>query len=319
MDPIQELRASAREALPELDVLIGWEQGFDQLHATPAFIKDSQDLENLIWGPLCVQNLAGYLPWLKDKKVGICVKGCDSRSVVQLLQEGLLKRENLTIFGLSCSGVLDLKKVQAQIPDAGNIQEVGFQGEQVQISTRKETYTLQKQELLPLKCQACMYPNPVLADHSFGQPQQPANPEQGQYFDLEEFEGQSLQERLDYWKYHLRRCIRCYACRNACPLCVCRDQCIAQTRIPQWLSEENNIQQNLMYQMIHAQHLAGRCTGCGECERVCPMDIPVLTLKRKLNQVVQELFDYEAGLDQHAVPPLLTFQVEEKNMEPRGE
>ncbi|MFP4393321.1 MAG: 4Fe-4S dicluster domain-containing protein [Desulfohalobiaceae bacterium] len=316
MDPIQELKASVQEALPNLDMLIGWEQGFDPLHATPAFIKDSQDVDNLVWNPLCVQNLAVYLPWLKDKKVGVCVKGCDSRSVVQLLQEGLVKRENLTVFGLSCSGVLDLKKVQAQVPAAGTIQAVDFQADQVRISTRDKTYELQKSELLPRKCLSCQYPNPVLADHSFGQQFQPAD--KG-YFDLEEFETKSLQDRLDYWRHHLQRCIRCYACRNACPLCACRDHCIAQTRNPHWLSEDNNIQQNLMYQMIHAQHLAGRCTDCGECERVCPMDIPVLTLKRKLNQIVQELFDYQAGLDQHAVPPLLTFQVEEQNKDLRGE
>ena len=63
--------------------------------------------------------------------------------------------------------------------------------------------------------------------------------------------------------------------------------------------------------MIHAFHLAGRCTGCGECERVCPMEIPVALVKEKLNQIVKELLDYEAGLDPEAKPPLMTFDPSE--------
>jgi L-lactate utilization protein LutB len=114
------------------------------------------------------------------------------------------------------------------------------------------------------------------------------------------------------------RCIRCYACRNACPMCVCRDHCIADTRDPHWLSQETDVQQKWMFQLIHAMHLAGRCTECGECERACPMNIPILSLRQKLNREIKELFDYEAGVDPEGVPPLLTFKVEEANINERG-
>jgi ferredoxin len=72
-----------------------------------------------------------------------------------------------------------------------------------------------------------------------------------------------------------------------------------------------------MFQIIHAVHLAGRCTGCGECQRACPAGIPVLLLKRTLSRGVTELFDYDAGMDQDATPPLLTFQVEEAKIKER--
>ena len=319
MTTLDELKRTMKEKLPELDVIIAWGQGFDPLHATPLFIRDADQVEQAVWNPLCVHNLATYLPWLKDKRVGVLVKGCDSRSVVQLLQEGLIDRDRLTVFGLPCSGVLDLSKVAERMPDdLGLVREVDLQQDQVKITTAKRTHTLEKRDLLPTKCLVCQYPNPVIADHVFGEERHPADPEQGRYFDLEEMEERSLQERMEYWKQELDRCIRCYACRNACPLCVCQDHCIAQTRDPNWLRQEDTVREKLMFQMIHAMHLAGRCTECGECERACPMGIPVFTFKRQLNRELQELFGYQAGTDPTAVPPLMTFRVDEENIKDRG-
>jgi Na+-translocating ferredoxin:NAD+ oxidoreductase RnfC subunit len=74
-----------------------------------------------------------------------------------------------------------------------------------------------------------------------------------------------------------------------------------------------------MWQIMHAMHLAGRCTDCGECERACPMTIPIQRIRRKLNQEIKELFAYEAGIDPEATPPLYTFQVEEPTIKEKGQ
>ena len=72
-------------------------------------MKTPEDVDKLVWGPFNVNNPAVYLPSFKGKKVGIVVKGCDSRSVVEQLQENLIRREDVTIFALPCEGTLDMK------------------------------------------------------------------------------------------------------------------------------------------------------------------------------------------------------------------
>ena len=94
-------------------------------------------------------------------------------------------------------------------------------------------------------------------------------------------------------------------------MCVCRDWCVSDSRDPAWLTQEDTVQQKLMFQLVHAQHLAGRCTGCGECQRACPAGIPVLLLKQQFGRAIRQIFGYGAGLDVGATPPLLTYQVEE--------
>ena len=76
--------------------------------------------------------------------------------------------------------------------------------------------------------------------------------------------------------------------------------------------------EKLFYQTIHALHLAGRCTGCGECQRACPVGIPILALRQQISRAVARLFDgYQSGLDPEVVPPLLGYEVEEKNIQER--
>lgn len=318
MSLLEEIKAKIKEELPGLDCVIGWKQGFDPLHATPHFMRTEQDVDQLIINPLCVQNLATYLPGMKERKVGVLVRGCDSRSVVELLQENLIKRENVVIFGLTCNGAVDLAKVKNEIGFLGRVNQVSFEQGYMQVKTPQQDYRMELKDMLLPRCQTNPYSSPVLFDHFFGQPEDASACGQGGSANLERLENMGLEERFDYWQYHLDRCIRCYACRNACPMCVCRDHCIADTRDPHWLTQETDVQQKWMFQLIHAMHLAGRCTECGECERACPMDIPILSLRQKLNREIKELFAYQAGVDPKAVPPLLTFKVEEANINERG-
>jgi ferredoxin len=55
-------------------------------------------------------------------------------------------------------------------------------------------------------------------------------------------------------------------------------------------------------------HLAGRCIGCDECARVCPADIRLDLLNRKLALEIENRFDYRCNIDPDLPPPLTTFR-----------
>lgn len=305
---IERLREAVKKILPEVDVVIGYRQGFDPLHATPYFISQPEQVDQLIWNPLCVQNLCSYLPFLKGK-VGVIVKGCDSRTIVQYMQEKLIEREKIKVIGVPCLQVISVKKVMAKI-DYQVAEEVAFEGENVIVKTPKETKTIPLAEVMPRKCLTCQLATPLQYDILAGEAIQANKPAEA-FEEIKEFEQLSLEERRRYWEREFDRCIRCYACRNACPMCICQDRCVAESRDPHWTSQRANLTEKFMFHMIHSVHLAGRCVGCGECERVCPMDIPVAKIKKKISMDLKELFDYQAGINPDDLPPMYTFKVEE--------
>lgn len=316
-DRLEELREAVGRELAGVDFVLGYGRGFDPLHATPITVRGEKDLQRLIFDPTCVQNLATCLYGLRGKRMGLVVKGCDSRSVIQLLQEKLVDRENLVIFGLPCDGVLDLAKIRVR-QDIAQVRGAEFADGEVRLLLPQGEAVLPRHEVLADKCLRCRHPNPLLADHMIGAQREPQGAEDT-YADLLALEKLSTQERFDFWKRQMSRCIRCYACRNACPLCVCKHVCLADSREPHWLSAEATLQEKWLFQVMHALHLAGRCTECGECQRSCPMGIPILLLKRMMNRELKALFNYEAGVDVGAVPPLHTFLMEEDRIKDRGQ
>lgn len=123
---------------------------------------------------------------------------------------------------------------------------------------------------------------------------------------IAELDALSPGERWAVWEHELARCIRCYACRQVCPFCYC-EQCIADENQPQWIGRSPSCENNRMWNTIRAFHLVGRCVDCGECERACPVGIPLRLLGRKMIREVEEAFDYVAGTDPLLAPPLLSF------------
>lgn len=316
MQILDELKKRIRDRLPDLDVVIGWERGFDPLRVRPLFIKTPEDVDRLVVGPLCVHNLATYLTGFRDRKVGVVVKGCDSRSVVELLQEKLIDRDNVVIFGVPCSGVVSVKKIGHELGTLDYVESVDCADDTVTVSSDGMEQRFLLADVAADKCGRCAHHTPLLSDEMVGEPV--AEDLFDGYADVVEFEEKSLDDRREFWVDVMDRCVRCYACRNACPLCVCRDHCVAQSRDPHWMTQEDTVRNKLLFQIIHTVHLAGRCTGCGECERACPMSIPLLLLRRKMNQEINTLFEYDAGTRVNAVPPLLAFKVEEENITERG-
>jgi Na+-translocating ferredoxin:NAD+ oxidoreductase RnfC subunit len=127
------------------------------------------------------------------------------------------------------------------------------------------------------------------------------------YEDIRKVEALPPEERWQYFEDLISSCIRCYACRNACPACYC-PTCFVDESRPQWVGKTIDATDTRTFHFLRAYHLAGRCTDCGACERACPMGIKVRQFTKKLEKDVKELYGYETGLTLEGRPALDTYK-----------
>lgn len=111
---------------------------------------------------------------------------------------------------------------------------------------------------------------------------------------MERLDGMTAEERWAFWRNEFSRCIKCYACRAACPMCYCT-RCIVEDNRPQWIDPWASPLSNMEWQISRVMHLAGRCVGCGSCGHACPEGIPVHLLNRRLLENIRADFGVEPG------------------------
>ncbi len=114
-------------------------------------------------------------------------------------------------------------------------------------------------------------------------------------------------ERFAYWEDAFSRCIKCYACRQACPMCYCR-RCIVDNNQPQWVNTSSHTLGNFEWNIVRAFHLAGRCVECGNCGRACPVNIPLGLLNMKMTDEVLQSFNHYPGVSETQEPVLASFK-----------
>jgi len=313
-----KLREEAKKLLSGLDLIVGYAPGSDQLKASPVFIEASDDAEKMIFNKFCINNLATYSYSLSNQikgKFGIVLKPCDIKSIIQLISEGLLARDRINIIAVGCSGIMDYKKIAREISASAKINYACIENGNLTINTSDKTFELKPENFYADKCYTCKtYDNPAVYDEFIENDKKPDILQVHEYEDIDDFEKSGLNEIHSYWDREFSRCIRCYACRNICPLEICRDKCISQLDEPHWQSQKINSAEGKFFQIIRVMHLAGRCTECGECERACPMNIPVLKLMKKVNKEIYRLFNFKPGISIDSKPPLLTFKNIEENI-----
>ena len=287
MSDIQsEMRAVAKELLEsgEATVVIGWEKGTMPYNSTPVMIRSAADVDKLIWDEYCQQNLSTYLIDFiyTEDKVAIFAKGCDTRAYNRLIQDKRISADKCIIIGVPCSGMKSAKAA-AKLPAGAEIP-------------------------MPKACQECRHPNPVVFDRKIGQDVTPWCTEKD-FSDVEAIEAMGQDEKAAFWHEQYSKCIRCYACRNICPACNCTS-CIFDQSASGWQSKDINASENQFYGVTRAFHVAGRCIECGQCEMVCPSDIPIMLMNKKFIKDIDTLFGaYEAGLETEGPVPLSHYEV----------
>lgn len=302
----EKIREAAQRLLAEkkVDGVIGFRRGTIPMMSEPVFIRHADQVNQLVWNSFCGVNLANYLVKRKDR-VAVVAKGCDSRNIVLQIQENQFQRQQIYILGAPCHGMVDRRKVWAFLQGREPLQ-VTEDGSQLHVSGKGFEEVLPRQEFLQENCRICTHRNPVLYDELLGE----AVPEQSdvdRYEDVRRVEAMGPEERWRHFEDLLAPCIRCYGCRNACPMCYC-PTCFVDESRPQWVGKTLDATDTRTFHLLRAFHLAGRCTDCGACERACPMNIPVRQLTKKLEKDVKALYGYEAGLAVEGRPPLDTYR-----------
>ena len=318
----KQLRETVRKLFEEkkIDVFIGYEQGSLPLTATPCFIGSADEAGKLVWNSSCLNNLAVYLPryFVPDPKkkeqvfprIGIVAKGCDGRSAVGLIKENQVPRENLFILGVACAGMVGRRKVEAGFPGEEIIKSED-KGEEIVVSTGEgKEKTFKKNEVLDESCLLCRYPLAKVYDALIGEEKDAREAASGELARMKEFEAKSIGERWKYFQEEMAKCIRCYACRNVCPNCYCKE-CFAEATQPRWIGVTEDTSDVIFYHLGRLFHQAGRCVDCGACARACPMGLDLRLFVRKLGEDVKELFGYETGLSLEDPPPLAAFKLED--------
>jgi len=302
---IDKIREISKRLLDEgrVDMVIGFRKGTMPMMNEPAFVKTPGEVSTLVWDSNCGINLANYLTDRKEK-IGVIAKGCDSRNIVTHLIENKTKREKLVIIGVPCKGMIDRRRITAMFDD--EVREVIEEGDVITVKGAGFEKKLKKADLLQDNCSKCIHRNPVLYDE-LAAPLVEEQKDIDRYADVRRIEAMLPQEKWQYFEDLLSPCIRCYACRNACPLCYC-PTCFVDESRPQWVGKSQDPIDIRTFHFLRAYHCAGRCTDCGACERACPVGIKIRQFTSKLNRDCLDMFGWEAGLSLDQRPPLDTYK-----------
>lgn len=254
--------------------VLGWEESDVPGAWNLSVFETAAEMENFRYGEFAGANLSKLCLKFNraEGRTLVVLKPCDTLSFSQLLKEHRLDREKFYLIGAGCKGMRD---------ERGAL----------------------------LKCEACKGKDFAVSDEVIDDAESRAVQPGDRFAEVERIEKMTPEERFGFWRGELSRCIRCNACRNVCPACTCV-KCVFDNPASGVAAKANttDFEEN-MFHIIRAFHVAGRCTDCGECSRVCPERIPLHLLNRKFIKDINALYgDFQAGAEDGERTPLTTYQ-----------
>jgi len=284
-----QLQETAAELLTskKVSVIIGF--GRLETGVTGAvFITSPNQTDRLLWNDQCSENLTVYLSKKEIKKLGkpgIVVKGCDAKTLAVLESEHQIDRDEIVVLGVMCTGI----QIRGKLQD---------------------------------KCLACDVQQPPHSDLVIDEvpatdtpaaeaPAAATKTLAERYAKLEPLVAMTAEQRLEYWKKEFARCIKCYACRQNCPLCYC-EVCVADKNRPTRIDTSATLKGNFAWNILRAFHLTGRCIGCSACANACPAGIDLDLLNLTLAKAAEENFQFRSGMQRNTEPLIGTFSPEDQ-------
>lgn len=314
---MQEIVKRAKELLADGTVnrVLGWKAGDLPYNPEPAYFEKEEDLEEFVYNGFCGANLSKYMIEASKLpgKTLVCLKPCDTYSFQQLMKEHRVDREKAYIIGVGCKGKLDIEKIRKMgIKGIKSIAGASLEDEAETLTIE----TLYGEKKVPYKdamlerCHVCKGKDHMIFDEIIGESKETKDGDR--FAEVERIEAMSPEEKFAFFQKELSKCIRCNACRNVCPACSCRKCVFDSNKFDSAQKANVDSFEEKMFHIIRAFHVAGRCTDCGECSRVCPQGIPLHLFNRKFIKDIDELYgEYQAGADLEERGPLTSYQLDD--------
>ena len=307
---MQELILRAKELLQNGEVarVLGWRKGEHIYDPEPAFFQSAEELNNFVYNGFCGANLSKFMIEASklEGKTLVFLKPCDSYSFNQLLAEHRVDREKAYIIGVGCKGKLKIENIEAD--GILDVEGAGYPdcSEMLTVKTLYSDVEVPYKDAMLERCHVCKGKDHMVFDEQIGESVDPLDGDR--FAEVERIEKMSPEEKFAYFREELSKCIRCNACRNVCPACSCRKCVFDSVKFDSAQKANATSFEEKMFHIIRAFHVAGRCTDCGECSRVCPQGIPLHLFNRKFIKDINALYgEYQAGVDVDAKGPLTSF------------
>ena len=291
--------------------VLGWKKGDLGYNPEPHYFNSAEELDEFIYDGFCGANLSKYMiagSELEGKTL-VLLKPCDTYSFNQLIKEHRVDREKAYIIGVGCKGKLDIEKIKAQgIKGITAVKGAEIDGacDELTVETVYGDKKVAYKDAMLERCHVCKGKEHKIYDELLLDSVDTDDAER--FAGVDALEAMTAEEKFEFFRKELSKCIRCNACRNVCPACSCRKCVFDSTKFDSAQKANVDPFEESMFHIIRAFHVAGRCTDCGECSRVCPQGIPLHLFNRKFIRDINEFYgEYVAGEDAETKGPLTSF------------
>lgn len=276
------------------------------------------------------------------EKIASVLRPCEVRATIELIKLKQILDARLYIIGYDCPGVYNVKDYIERLEKSNGIGKEGFTLSYV------NGFLSGKEDTIRESCQLCTHFTGNSADINIAWVGSNSsdvfievNSEKGQSL-IEGLAGEKIgdliernqkinkilderkkrqENEIDDFLGVMQRCIRCYNCREVCPLCYCKECLLkpekmgySSDRYLRRATKKGQIKMpvdTVLYHLTKINHMAFSCVSCGLCEQACPMDIPLGRIYNVFGRKAQALFDYEPGRSLDDELPVTTFKEDE--------